>query len=299
LGGIPEFWSPLKPQTPNIRRKETVATRRNFQQHQSGTLNVILHGFYLLEQDKKARQITAWIPKLDQHVYRAGNWLAEAALQPGHYQLEGVKVGGTGTFDPKRNLILKPPPRKPDDGQIHAKLIFPWPETITSLRVAMIPRELFKAPDDIVGERDRQPLATLWVFTYKYDSDANLKLADAKLKPSGGHYWEPVSIHNHVNLHVFAAEDHYEQPSLAVPDFGECAEMFGYRIRLLRSLLSGVRHTRPPHGVAQEETEGLAPRTLRMALLGRLFKQKGDTNQAWYGDEALDGDPLYCGFGIC
>jgi len=49
-----------------------------------------------------------------------------------------------------------------------------------------------------------------------------------------------------------------------------------------------------PAGVAAEETEDLAPRTLRMARLGRLVTLNGDANLAWYGNDALDSDPSAC-----
>jgi hypothetical protein len=274
---------------------------KNSQQQRSGTLNVIFHGTVVYQRDAGAAQITAWIPKVDpEHVYRAGNWLAETDLQAGHYRLEGVETDATGVFVPEKNLILKPPRRTPDEDQIHAKLIFPWPKTITSLRVAPVERKFFEHADDLVGESDQQHVAAVQVFTYDFEDDTKLKLANAKLKPSGGHYWEPVFTGDTINLHVFSAEDHYEQPSLAIQDFGKSAELFGYEVKLLRSLpMSGVHDTDTPKGVDPKETEDLAPRTLRLALLGRLVKGSGNANQAWYGDDALDGDPGACGGFAC
>ena len=38
----------------------------------------------------------------------------------------------------------------------------------------------------------------------------------------------------------------------------------------------------------------LARRTMRLAQLGRLRRQYADLNQAWYKNEALDGDPEAC-----
>jgi hypothetical protein len=273
---------------------------KHSRQHRAGKLNVILHGA-LVYQREQPNQITAWIPKLDHHVYRAGNWLAETDLQPGHYLLEGVDPAETGAFDPMRNLILKPPqPNKPDESLVYANLIFPWPKKITSLRVAKIPEDFFKHSDELAVECNPQFAATLQILTYDFEDDTRLKLADATLKPSCGHYWEPVLIDGYINLHIFAAEDHFEQPSLAVEDFKTCAEMFGYKIRLPRPVpVSGVDHTEPPDGVAEEETEDLAPRTLRMGLLGRLVKQNGDANQAWFGDDALDGVPGGCWDLVC
>jgi hypothetical protein len=56
----------------------------------------------------------------------------------------------------------------------------------------------------------------------------------------------------------------------------------------------GIADDELPPGVIAEETEDLAARTLRIARLGRLRRQNADLNQAWYGNEALDGDPDAC-----
>ena len=56
----------------------------------------------------------------------------------------------------------------------------------------------------------------------------------------------------------------------------------------------GIKDQDLPPGVIVEETEDLAARTLRIARLGRLRRQNADLNQAWYGNEALDGDPDAC-----
>jgi hypothetical protein len=273
----------------------------NSQPNRSGILNVIFHGTFVFQRDEKAERITAWIPKLDpEHVYRAGSWLAETELQRGHYQLEGVETGGTGIFDPARNLILNPPPHEPDEAEIHAHLTLPWPKTVTSLRIATISRRFFRAADELVDDRESQHAAAVQVFTYDFQDDNRLKLADCTLKPSGGHYWEPVYVGNYVNLHIFSAEDHYEQPSLAIDDFGKTAGLFGFKLSLRKSLpMSGVRDNETPEGVDPKETEDLAPRTLRLALLGRLMKQGGNANLAWYGNDALDGDPGACSGFIC
>lgn len=331
-----------------------------------GTLNVILHGVFVFQPDDSDlndKKIIAWVPKLEpQHVYRAGNWLGETELQPGRYELKGVKPSLKSRFDPKPNLILKSLPKEPDAEKLHAKLIFDLPETITSLRVANFPltsfdfegkegKELARlqhAPADFRAKLGKelaniphsshnfafalpaknsnsQPMATLQVFTYSFEDDAALMLkanpaGDPKLKANvtgdlrkwqnrnknlKGHYWEPVFTGNYINLHIFSTEDHDEAPSEgkglshAYEDFNTCAELFGYKLRLKLdappAVASGVKDTELPPGVDAKETEDLAPRTLRMARLGRLVKEKGNADQAWYGDDGLNGHPGACG----
>ena len=63
-----------------------------------------------------------------------------------------------------------------------------------------------------------------------------------------------------------------------------------------RLVPSGIPVDGPlPRGVTIPETEDLAARTQRMARLGRLVSQTGDANLAWYGNDALDGNPEGCG----
>ncbi len=264
----------------------------------SGTLNVLLHGTFAFIQDEK--QIQAHIPQLDHHVARAGNWLAETELRPGRYELKGTDERGRAKLDPEKNLIVTsefiPVTKERRKEILYATLTLPRPQTITSLRVAGLPKGSLKP-----GNEKPEHVATLQIFTYKFENDAELRLslADEVGQNLLAHYWEPVfTTGDYINLHVFSAENHPHDPDHAKQAFAVIMELLGSDLKLERPHpAGGATETDLPLGVIPEETEDLMPRTLRMARLGRLFKQNGDLNLAWFGNEALDSDPNACGSG--
>src|SRR5215468_5726887 len=72
-----------------------------------GRLNVILHGLFAFDQEKR---IIAYIPDMgSEHQYKAGNWLAETTLEDqADLTLEGVNPGKprVNKILPDHNLIL-------------------------------------------------------------------------------------------------------------------------------------------------------------------------------------------------
>lgn len=269
----------------------------------SEKLNVIFHGAYVFDQTIQPNRILALIPDIGHHTYRAGSWLAETELRGRAgskavvYHLEGVRPGSAKfSSEQKQNLMVQPRVTGQPQEFPYATLVFPLPQKITSLAVADIPRASFTHPNELVVDGDTQHLATLQVFTYEIkDQNAVMLKAD----DGDGHYWEPVLTDGHINLHIFSAEDHFHKPSNAEEDFNKCVDLLGgLNLRLqTRSLrASGILDGPPlPEGVNDRETEGLARRTERMARLGRLVLQEGgDANLAWYGNDALDGDPEAC-----
>jgi hypothetical protein len=279
-----------------------VDTQQYSQQNGSKTLNVILHGAYAFDQTTQPGRILALIPEIGYHTHRAGSWLAETELrgrtdsQAVVYELLGVKAGND-KFEPQQNQNLMVKPQRPGSPQAfpYATLDFPLPRKITSLLVAELPRTSFTYRDELVVNDNSQHIATLQVFTYEIEDQNDLML---KAQDGDGHYWEPVLTDGHVNLHIFSAEDHYHKPSNAEEDFNKCADLIGgLNLRLETDHLPSSRlfDTEPVPGVDFRETESLALRTQRMARLGRLVLQKGgDANLAWFGNDALDGDPEAC-----
>jgi hypothetical protein len=267
----------------------------------AGTLNVLLHGTFAYNQEPNG--ITAFIPRIKHHVYRAGNWLGETDLRPGSYALRGVDVleKGGDTFGLSSNLILTPRLDKkvvPAKGQVpYATLDLGTPRKITSLRMAPLKKKDFKPPKaqkELVSKSDTLQIATLQIFTYDITDEASLRLQFKR--GTGGHYWEPVFSGDFVNLHIFAEEDHYDQPSFSLDDLMSALKILGSQIRNVTvEKTTGITPGELPDGVSPEETEDLAPRTARLARLGRLVLQNGNPSQAWYTNDALDGDPPACG----
>jgi hypothetical protein len=274
-------------------------------QNGSQKLNVIFHGAFAFDQVSRQDRILALIPFIDHHVYIAGNWLAETKLRGRinpdentndvEYELQGVEMG-CKRFQPGETLMVRPQQRSEPSARPYAILSFPLPETITSTFVADIPASAIDGRDDLLTGADPQPIATLEIFTYtiKNEDDVMLKATDG----NGGHSWQPDVVDDFINLHIFAAEDHFEPVSNSDEDFNRCAELLGgVRVRVDTTRLPASRVlTGPPlpPGVDARETESLANRTERMARVGRLVKKGGDANVAWFGNDALDGDPEGC-----
>lgn len=262
-----------------------------------GTLNVIFHGSITIYDSGQGKYpIQALLPKnapkeaakCDRHVYRAGNWLGETELAPGRYTLLGA-TGGEAHFDRQTNLILKS--KKFEPAGAYATISFPRPQAIASLRVATVPFGAFNAKEAKALKLDEEGvrLAMLHVFTYPFNDDNDLRLANIE-NDSDGHYWEPAPNGNYINLHIFCSEDRFSTPSQASADFKACTALLGLKLQLEHPEPSTAASDdiRLPAGVIAEETEDLPFRTLRMARLGRLVSQKGDANRAWSGNDALD-----------
>lgn len=264
---------------------------QNSQPDGTPVLNVILHGAYAFA--RKSGNVEALIPALKHHVFRAGNWLGETELRGRgvSYELLGV-TSGTDWFDPALNVFVNS--HLPARVSAHTTLIFPIPKKIHSLRVAEVPRSAFEHREDLVGRNELEHVSTLQVFSYEFADENKLFL---KASRGDGHYWEPVFTGNSINLHIFSAEDHFARLSNSEQDFNRCAKLLGSKVVLNTRLVpAGIPDPRAlPPGVTEEETEDLATRTRRLARLGRLVTQKGDANLAWYGNDALDGNPEGCG----
>ena len=267
-------------------------SQNDFQNHGSGTLNVLLHGaFTLIPGDK---QILALMPTLEDHVYRAGSWLAETELRSATYRLEGVKEGTTCKFDRDKNLLVKFSGKPPNSSTFYASIIFPQAKSIQSLRVLEVDTQFFSRADDLCVKGDKQHITSLQVLSYDIADENKLAL---KAEKGEDHHWQPAFAGGYLNLHITSSEDHYHKPSNAHLDFTKCVELLGSNLKMKTRFLpaSGIEaFTAPPAGVATQETEDLALRTLRMARLGRLVVQGGDANQAWHGNDALDGNPKSC-----
>ena len=249
----------------------------------AGILNVIFHGSFTSVEGNDCIQV--FMPKNEDHVCRAGNWLGETELRPGVYELKGVE-SGSARFPDSRNIILT---RSNLSRRVkpYAILIFPRPQSIASLGIAEVPRQFFDNPDGL-ELTDKEHVATLQVFTYRFNNDSELRL---EKRPNGqghqgspGHAWEPVFVNDHINLHLFAAEDHYEgvHAGHTADAFSECSALMGSKLRLMQSyaVAAKPRADELPAGVCLEETEDLASRMKRMARLGRAMAQHSESGSA-------------------
>jgi len=260
----------------------------------SGILNVLLHGAYTFIEDKDAQQLHALVPRLKEHVYRFGNFLAETELRSASYTLTGVRPSDALRFEHDNNVLVWYR-RLPHNPGPYAILKFPYPKYIRSLRLAEVPLEFFSHREDLVDPQKTIRMATLQVLAFDIDDENKLAL---KAETGEDHHWQPAFTSDFINAHMFASEDHYFKPSNAREDFNVCVKLLGANLELQTRFLpaKGILDSKElPDGVTSQETEPLAVRTQRMARLGRLVVQGGDVNLAWHGNDALDGDPTSCG----
>ncbi|MBM3810148.1 MAG: hypothetical protein FJW20_00790 [Acidimicrobiia bacterium] len=276
------------PDTPGPRTKQADA----------GVMHIFFHGTFLFVIRRGEKRIEVLMPKVEDHVFRAGNWLGET--QFGHaahggggiptYEIEGLEPGAA-LPDPKHNLIFADAPLNAKAG-VHANLIVPMPAAIFTPRRAHVPE----------GDLDGKPpagyqehMATLQILSYRFKDDAKLRI-----KGNPGHAWEPAFSgpegKSTVNLHVFASPDQDHGNSHTTTAFDR-----------LMNLMSGVdlkitnRRSRSflfpeslPDGIPPEESEDLTPRMARLGQMGRMRKSGRDLNLLWFPSEALDDKTSAC-----
>lgn len=265
-----------------------------------GKLNVILHGLFTFFQTSDG--ITAFIPNMgSEHVYRAGNWLAETALaQQADYTLVGVDPGGLATFNPQSNIILKDATLSDVNccDRVYATLHFPVPDAIYSVGQLTIGGD--KIGGDSAVKIDGLPAnpaqrsgttlhsSSVQIFTYNFSSDAELRL--------GQHPWEPVFEDGFVNLHIFSEPER-------TPDQDHVRHAFQMSTGLFTGIDLSMRGPMNPEGqtpvlpggVDPLELQGLIRRQRWLGVLGRGIKEGRDINGIWDDPTSFDGgDPNTC-----
>lgn len=262
-------------------------------------LFVVFHGLFAFFQRRKAQTIEVYMPDLREtrrtvsgtvevyspHVYRAGHWLGETEVWPGaDLTLQGV-TPGTAVIDRKRNIILKGPNRR-SAVPAYARIVFPLPAEVIPLREIPV-----RLGVDIVGTSiDRlrgTNLASIPVFRYDVPDVASLRL--------GKHPWVPAAVNDTVTLHVFAEPETPQGAEHSHYEFAKAFELFeGVDLRLAAPVtLPDVKPPYPP-GLNGEELEDLAPRSRKMAKLGRLRKAGRSMADAWNDAIPFGEHPSAC-----
>ena len=236
------------------------------------TLNVFLHGLFVF-LDRKDR-IEILLPHLQEHTYRAGEFLGETMLRSrpfcDPYKLFGVDAGGAH-FNPERVLSLRGAPQpyqRLHEKQLHCRLEFPLPLAIYSLQQVDLTRNLDN-PEVFVNT----VASMLHVFTYRVTDPSEIKLGDHVFAD------EPQLIDGkrYMSLHIFSEED-YEQFLAAHPigGFAAAVGLFpGLYVRLINDLPSvpAVTAQEMLPGTIPAEYEDLALRTIqKLGKLGEMMR---------------------------
>jgi len=263
-----------------------------------GKLNVILHGLFAFFQDD---ELTAYIPNLgSEHVYKAGNWLAETNLaEHSDLRLERVKPG-TNRLRPDHNLLLQGSVHAAmntlENHSVYATLRLPYPTyPVRSLGRLIVPAGAIGGDDKkrIIGFSDSRDLrcATVQVLTYDFASDADLRLGD--------HPWEPSLENGYVNLHVISEPEKAPMQDHIRHAFQATMALFvGVDLALRQTMRSGdleEEKKERPAGVHELELQGLIRRQRWLTALRRGIKDSRDLNGIWDDPTAFDGgDPDSC-----
>jgi hypothetical protein len=181
-------------------------------------VNVIFHGLSLIVKRKDTVHIL--LPNIQQHVYRAGSFLAEETLDPlpfaTPYYLTGVK-GGDAFLDPTKNIVF--PDQNYDthlgSDKVYARIVLPLPMEVVSLRPSLKPIE---TDVDLTGQvKGKQPCG-VQVFRYRAIDD---NLNQVRFKPHSVKALAPHETNNKtpfVNLHIFSEQDKPVDPKHPVDD---------------------------------------------------------------------------------
>jgi hypothetical protein len=272
-------------------------SKRNSLPGSKGTLNVILHGLYIiLVKD----EITVYIPNMgSDHTYRAGNWLAETTLDAGDFSLEGTNspTPDKHPFKPEDNILLRDV-RVTDANccdRVYATLHLPLPKSVQSLGKLSVPEGGIGGDSEKkIADNSGKFSARVQILTYDFESDANLRL--------GEHPWEPVFDDGFVNLHVFSEPDQTPEDDHVRHAFQMSMGLFmGVDLSLRKPLSPAVQSAdgeKSTPGVHPLELQSLILRLQWLAVIGRAIKDHRDLNKLWDDPVAFNDDGSCSGAGI-
>jgi hypothetical protein len=276
--------------TDDTRSQSPAATTDTGLPGSPGTLNVILHGLFTIAVNET--RITVYVPNMGfEHSYKAGNWLAETALEQGDFTLKGVSPPTEASKQPfslEENIVLRNVHVVDANccDRVYATLHFPYPDSTRSL-------SRLSVPDDGIGGDSKNLIlpgsgkfsARVQVLTYRFDSDSNLRF--------GTHPWQPVLDDGFVNLHIFSEPEQVPEEDHVRHAFQMSMGLFaGVDLALRKPMdLPDLEDQREiaeiPDGIHQLEIEGLLMRQQWLAVLGRAIKEHRDLNGFWQDPTAF------------
>lgn len=246
-------------------------------------LNVIFHGLCVFVERKT--DIAVFLPNMgDEHVYRAGTWLAETSLKRGsEFVLDGVK-SGRALFDRQKYLFI--PNLRRSRKQPFVRMTFPRPLEIFQLRPVTLQDKLSGATASKLPSRE---WATQTVFRYEVGDLGALRL--------GEHPWVPAFVGDTANLHIYAEPEVGQDLGHSRREFEKGVELFKDVSLTLNTvpLVPPVEKENLPKGVSAVELDDLIPRSRRLALMGRFQKTARSLDLVWDDTEPFGGSPSACG----
>jgi hypothetical protein len=255
---------------------------------------VILHGLFAIGEDDQRNHIVVYIPNMgSDHLYKAGNWLAETTLAQGaDLTLAGVDEGHED-FDPTHNIFLEGVQLGDATccNRVYAVLRLPRPPLpIKSLlRIATSLDAIGGDPSSKGKIQTNNPArlecGTVQVLSYPFQSDSELHL--------GNHPWEPALDGSFVNLHIMSEPEKNPEQDHVRHSFQMAMGLFdGVDLSLLRPMQPTdlrAEAAEIPDGVNALELQSLIQRQQWLAMLGRGIKERRDLNSIWYAPTPFGG----------
>ncbi|HVB97822.1 MAG TPA: hypothetical protein VNJ12_00620 [Candidatus Dormibacteraeota bacterium] len=184
-------------------------------------LNVLVHGMSVIEF--ASDEVYIYLPSApSDYAYLAGSWMQEASLaRGGAYRLSGVMTGPRPELrmiHPEENAVYKD--HKIDPGFSYCKLILPFPDLFTPLRLLRKEhgRNFFAGSPQPILEPSAIPQVVALTYSHP-DSTSPLEV-----RPLA---WTPVIQEGVVNFHVWDAPAKTPSPQEARDAFANMTKMIG------------------------------------------------------------------------
>lgn len=187
----------------------------------SFTLNVLIHGMYLI--DIGGHNVMLYPPKVpnDAHIYMAGTWKKEEPLEEGSRQrLTGFarhSRPALSALHAESNAVFHR--AQPDLSQAYCSIEVPFPDTIATLRLTREKSDVpfFQGSPNLYQAPNALP--DVIVLTY------NNVDGEVKLKPLG---WTPETQNGIANLHLWATPPGPTPPGHPEAELQVIGKMMGY-----------------------------------------------------------------------
>ena len=207
---------------PSLARAASALQRMRRTEAPYQRVNVLFHGLSVV--DFAADEVHVYLPDAgsSDRAYLAGTWMQETALTRGQeYRFSGVMTGPRPEFykiDPRQNAVFAR--RKIDTSLSYCKLVFPFPDIVTSLRLLHKShgKHFFTGSPKPIIETEVIPQILAFSYTQP-DTGSPLQFRPLP--------WTPVIFEGVVNLHVWDSAAKTPSPEASEQAFQTMAKMIG------------------------------------------------------------------------
>lgn len=225
---------------PSLARAASARQRMRRTEAPYQRVNVLFHGLTVIEFDSD--EVHVYLPDAgsSDRAYLAGTWMQEVALTRGEeYRFSGVMTGPRPEFykiDPKQNAVFAR--RKIDTSLSYCKLVFPFPDIVTPLRLLHKShrKHFFTGSPKPIIETDVIP--QILAFSYMHPDVAS----PLQIRPLP---WTPAIFEGVVNLHIWDSPAKTASPDVSQRAFEQMTRMLGAPELRLDRVYHKIKPPRP------------------------------------------------------